>query len=149
MTSTVVFTMGAIILAVALVAPGVVALSVILRRESSPPTGTGEAPEPLALRVAELEIKVAELPSLWEHERARAERAADSARKARKSAEKKLAKIADDTDDEFEGDIRDFPPLDALRGDNGAVQHVLPGLGGATTPDLMARARAVGYPFVK
>jgi hypothetical protein len=54
----------------------------------------------LELRIAELEIQIKGLPSLWEEERLRAKRSQQAAEAARKSAEEKLEQVAGIIDEE-------------------------------------------------
>jgi len=92
MTSTVLVSIGAVTLALLILGAGAAALFVYLRREFKPAVADQG---PLELRVAQLELQVRELPSIWEDERKRAKRSADAARAARKSAEEKLEEVAE------------------------------------------------------
>jgi len=59
---------------------------------NSAPVQSGP-PEALQLRVAELELKIEGMPSLWEEERKRAKRAHQAAESARRLADEKLEEI--------------------------------------------------------
>jgi len=97
MISTIVVSAIAVVVSLGLLGGGAAALFVYLKRNLSDGKPAGQAPEAVmagyGMRLAELEITVKGLPSLWEEERKRADRAADSARKARASAEEKLAEV--------------------------------------------------------
>jgi len=72
----------------------------------------------LQLRVAELEVKVQALPSLWEEERKRAKRAQGAAESARRSAEEKL--------EEVEEIIAEHGHVPAGDGDGSEQRELLP-----------------------
>jgi len=83
--------------------------------------------EVIASRVAELEVIVRGLPSLWEEERERSKKHADRAAQAYRSAEQVLDTITggDAAEDESDG----IPELDEERG--GLMQPLLFDVGGA------------------
>lgn len=109
-----------------------------------------EPAETLQLRVAELEMRVAALPSLWDTERMQAEAALKQARSehAKARAARSAAERARGESDELDAD----EDVHGGDGGSGAAQGVLPmhrrveGSPGAE-PDHMDRARALGYPF--
>jgi len=93
MISTVVVTIGAVTLAILLLGASGAALLVYLRRELGSENSLGGLVEQYGIRISQLEVSVEGLPSLWEEERRRAKRDADSARKAREHAEAKLEEV--------------------------------------------------------
>lgn len=116
------------LVALVLVGQGVVVWGLSARR--SPPGGAPDTPwldelVQLRARVAELEIQVAGLPSLWEDERRRVELHADRARKA-----EARARALREESDEDEDAAEDVLQLDALGGDEGGLPPVRAGLGG-------------------
>lgn len=140
MATTIALVSGAVILTFAMFLVGVAALFTYLRGQQEPRNGNGVA---LETRVASLEVKIEGLPSLWEEERRRVERSADAARKARDAADRKLAAIAES---EEEGGV--VPAGDENGSEPSGLRDVQPGLGGATSSDLMDRARAIGWPWI-
>jgi len=140
MVTTVAVVAGVVILAFGVLIAGVGGLVAYLDRlhDSRKPDGA-----PLEIRVAALELKVEGLPALWEDERKRVERAADSARKARASAEKKLEEYEELTDE-----VGVLPDVDGERGPADGVLDVQPGLGGAPDADLQKRAAALRHLWI-
>ncbi len=116
---------------------GVVGLLLYLKPKEEPAKGPGEAVE---ARLTSLELTVKGFPSLWEEERKRAERAADSARKARDSAAKKLAEL-----DELEEETPQLQRVDEIGGRADGMQDVRGNLGTGDDSDLLERAKAVGW----
>jgi len=140
MTSTVLVSVAAITLALALLGAGMVVAFVYLRREFAVEKPHGSQLESLSARVAEIELQVKGLPSLWEDERKRAKRDADAARKARGVAEEKLAEV--------EALIEAGQELPLLNGEGGeapGMQQVRVRLGDAPAPDKEARLQAVAH----
>jgi len=90
MISTVVVSILAVTVALMVLAGSSAALFMYLRREIGAGNPTGEA---LETRVATLELQILNFPSLWEEERKRAGRSADSARKRDEAATEKLDSI--------------------------------------------------------
>ena len=99
----------------------------------------------MEVRIAKLEMEIKALPSLWEEERKRAERSADSARKARASAQAKLEQV----EEILEGDgDEEIPFGDAAGGEIRELQPVLPGLGGNATEGIHERAEALKHLWI-
>lgn len=87
---TILVSVGAVVAGLLILAAGAVGLYVYLRQQSPPPSGHQEG---LGERVAELEVLVRGLPSLWEEERQRAKKQADSAKQANREAARKLEEV--------------------------------------------------------
>lgn len=101
----------------------------------------------LAAEVAELQVAVKGLPSLWEEERERADRAYSRARAARSAAER--ATRGDDERDEDEGED-DYPhsgvqPLHVGVGNGGGVQPVPEVVAAPSLADLRRKATDLGF----
>jgi len=121
-------------------------LFVVLRRfervEEAPRSDKTPYLQEIAVRLADLEVTVKGLPSLWEEERERAKQHADRAQTAYRSAEKILAAV----DAEEEGEEGD-EDLSGFDDDGGPSEGVLPlrdgvGSGEPTSEDAL-RARAL------
>jgi len=116
---------GAVVLSLLILGSAATALFVYLRRVLAVEKPHGNDLESLSARVADIEIQVKGLPSLWEDERKRAKRDADAARKARSVAEEKLAEVEEllETHGEIPGgheevlDRQGVLPLSARLGD--------------------------------
>ena len=92
------------------------------------------------LRIAELELQIKGLPSLWEEERLRAKRSQQAAEAARKSAEEKLEQVAGLIE---EG--TDVLSLDERRSEEGRVPTVRQNMGVAPTPGIEDRLAEVAH----
>ena len=142
METSLVIGLSSVILVIAVSCSGVAGLSLYLYGIFAEKNAPGEAME---VRVAQLEMRVEGLPSLWEEERKRAERSADSARKARASAQAKL----DEVEEIIEGATDEDVSFNDVRGsEEGPMQPVLPGLGGSTTEDINAKAEALKHLWI-
>ena len=137
MTSTVVVSVASITLALLLLGAGVVGAFVFLRREAQPPSSHQEG---LGVRVAELEVVVRGLPSLWEEERQRAKKQSDSAKSANREAARKLEEV----EELIEAGLG-IPGGDAAGGDQLEMQPVHTRLGDPTAPDRRQRVEAVAH----
>jgi len=137
MTSTVVVSIGAIVLLLAVLGGGAVALFVYLQKVLVVRSDPGEA---LEVRMAGLELKVNALPSIWEDERNRAKRSADAARKARKDAEDQL----DEVKELIEANVA-VPGGDETFGPPGELLPMPTRLGDPTPPDRRERVAAVAH----
>jgi len=137
MTSTVVVSIGAIVLLLALFGGSAVALFAYLPKVLSPRNDVSESVE---VRIAELELKIAALPSIWEDERLRAKRSADSARKARKDAEDKL----DQVQELIEANVA-IPGVDETLGGEEQLRFMYPRLGDPPAADRRERVAAVAH----
>lgn len=125
---------------------GLVGYHVLRRKPAAPVKPPTDAK--LEARLAAVEVKVEALPSLWEEERSRAERAHAAARAARSSAQKKLDELealqdGDDEDAEVQWD-------DAGGGPGGGLPAVPEGMASDGDDDLRSRAAASGWsPLLK
>jgi len=137
MISTVVVSVGAVVLGLALLGAGTAALFVYVRREIMKDK-RDEAP--MELRLAALELTVQGLPSIWEDERARTQRAADAARAARKSAEDKLEEVQELIESQEE-----LPLLDEGGIEERGVPPMRARLGDPPAPNRRERAAAVAH----
>ncbi len=137
MLSTVVISVASITVALLLLGAGVVGAFVFLRREAQPPssheTGLGE-------RVAELEVLVRGLPSLWEEERQRAKKQADSAKAASRDAARKLEEVQEIIEANAE-----IPLGHAAGSDQFEMQPMPTRLGDPPQPDRAERVSAVAH----
>lgn len=144
MTSTVVVTIGAVTLALLILGAGAAALFVYLRQNLTPTKSAGSVMEELVfghgVRLAELEIAVEGLPSLWEAEKKLAKRDADSARKARTAAAEKLEEI-----EEIVAANGELPGGNEALGDQLEMQPMLTRLGDPTPTDRRERVAAVAH----
>lgn len=118
---------------------GAVAAGAIIERRQRPPV------VPLEARVASLEVKVEGLPSLWQEERERAQRALGAARAARRSFEGR-SQPGDEPDDVLasNGGPGDGSGVPALR----PGVALGPGPHQPAEPDHIRNARAIGWPFI-
>jgi len=94
----------------------------------------------LGVRVAELEVIVRGLPSLWEEERERAKKHSNSAKAANRDAERKLEEVAElvaSGVEAFGGDEAGSDPV--------GMQPVSTRLGDPTAPDRRQRVEAVAH----
>jgi len=137
MTSTVVVSVASITFALLLLLAGVVGAFVYLRSQARPPSGRQED---LGVRVAELEVIVRGLPSLWEEERQRAKKQADSAKSANREAARKLEEVEELIEAGLE-----VPSGNAPRGDQLEMQPMPTRLGDPTAPDRRERVDAVAH----
>jgi len=101
--------------------------------------------EVLAAKVAALETKVADLPSLFSDEVKRVTNQANRAAQALSDLDRRMAPSG-----ESDEELSDHPPeaegvfpIDGSVGGDPGVPSVLTRLGGLATPDMMARYRAV------
>lgn len=137
MTSTVVVSVAVITLALLLLGAGVVAAFSYLRQpnphQSDLQVGLGE-------RVAELEVIVRGLPSLWEEERERAKKHANAAKTANREAAKKLEEVEEliETGLEVQG-------ADAPGSNQREMFAVSPRLGDPPSADRNERVAAVAH----
>ncbi len=116
---------------------GVAVLLTYLRSNSTPASDHQAA---LGERVAEMEVLVRGLPSLWEEERNRAKKHADAAKQAQRDAQKKLDEVA-----EIIEAVEQVPGLDAPGGGEVEMQRVLPRLGGPAQPGQENRVAAIAH----
>ncbi len=137
MISTVVVSGVAVAILLALMLGGAAALFTYISRTNALTNAPGKAMES---RLASLEITVKGLPSLWEEERKRADRAADSARKARTAAEKILAEVG-----EVEDPGQGVPEFDGAGGEQLEMSYVRPGLASPIDPDFQNRVASVAH----
>jgi len=144
MTSTVVVTIGAVTLALLLLGVSGAALLVYLRREWGSEKRGGYVLEELVnghgIRISELEVLTAGMPSLWEDERKRAKRDADSARKARQFAEEKLEQV-----EELIAENTELPLGDGEGGGAREMHPVSTGLAPDHEPGIEDRVAAVAH----
>jgi len=140
MTSTVVVAISAVTLALMMLGASAAALLVYLRREFQSERPAGNLMEEHGVRIAQLEVMVEGFPSLWEEERKRAKRDADSARKSRSVAEEKLAEV-----EELIQAGSEFPGGDAAVVDQLEMQPLHPRLGDPPASDRRERLEAVAH----
>jgi len=116
---------------------GLAVLLTYLRGNSTPASdhqvGLGE-------RVAELEVLVRGLPSLWEEERQRAKKHADAAKTAQRDAARKLEQV-----EEIIEAAEQVPGLDEATGGEREMQRVLPRLAGSAQPGQEDRVAAIAH----
>lgn len=137
MTSTVVVSVASITFALLLLGAGVVGAFVFLRREAQPPSSHQEG---LGVRVAELEVIVRGLPSLWEEERARAKKQADAAKSANREAARKLEEV-----EELISSGAEISGGDAEGGPQLEMHPLSTRLGDPPAPDREQRVEAVAH----
>ena len=137
MTSTVVVSVASITFALLVLGAGVVGAFVFLRREAQPPSSHQEG---LGVRVAELEVIVRGLPSLWEEERQRAKKQADSAKQANRESARKLEEVEELIEAGLE-----VPGGNAQGSDQFEMQPMHPRLGDPPTADRKERVEAVAH----
>jgi len=137
MTSTVVLSVASITLALLVLGAGVVGAFSFLRREALPPSAHQEG---LGERVAELEVVVRGLPSLWEEERQRAKKQADSAKTANRDAARKLEEV----EELIEANLA-LPGVDEAGGDQLELRPMSTRLGDPPTSDRRQRVEAVAH----
>jgi len=128
---------GATFFALSVLGLGAFGILTYSRQTKAVEKAPGEAVE---ARLAALEVTVMGLPSLWEEERKRAFRYADSARKSEASAEEKLALVEEITDA-----ATDLREPDGDGGEEQWVPTVLPRLGNAPEPNREDRLAAVAH----
>lgn len=128
---------GAIVLLLGLFGGSAVALFAYLPKILTLRNDPGDA---LEIRVAELELKVLALPSLWEEERKRALRAQDAGRKSRKDAEDKLEEVQE----LIEANLA-VPGVDEALGDQHELHPVPTRLGDAPAADKRERVAAIAH----
>jgi len=137
MISTVVVSSVAVAVLLTLLLGGTAALFTYISRSLALTNAPGKAVE---ARLASLELTVKGLPSLWEEERKRAERAADSARKARTAAEKILAEVP-----ELEPADEGVLTLDGAGSDEPEMRYVRPGLAPPIDKGFPDRVAAIAH----
>lgn len=137
MTSTVVVAIGAVTLALLVLGSSAAALFVYLRGEARPPSSRQEG---LGVRVAELEVIVRGLPSLWEEERQRAKKQADSAKQANRESARKLEQVEELIEAGLE-----VPGGNEKGGDQFEMLPMQPRLGDPPSPDRKERLEAVAH----
>lgn len=125
------------VLSIALLVGGAAALYVYIRRNLAVERNPREA---LELRVAELELQIKALPSLWEEERKRAKRAQGAANAARRDVEEKLEQI-----EAFNAETGDLRPPDEAGFPEDGVLPVRTNMGTAPVEGLQDRAAAVAH----
>jgi len=140
MTSTVVVSVAVITLALLVLGAGVVAAFAYLRSQMPEKNVDGTVAEGFGARLAAVEIQVQGLPSLWEDERNRAKRDADSARKARKVAEDKLEEVEELIEAGLEPGGEN-----ATRSDQVEMQPMSTRLGDPPASDRRERVEAVAH----
>jgi len=137
MVWTIVAGVGAVILVLATSLAGVAALFTYLQRIKPPASAAGSA---LEARLAAVELTVMGLPSLWEDERRRSERARDASRKARDSADEKLEEVA-----ELIESGADLRSVDGEGSEQTQLQLMRGNLGPAPDASLHERAAALEH----
>lgn len=116
------------------------ALAVAVKYLKAGPVAPSSHQEGLGERVAELEVAVRGLPSLWEEERNRAKKHADSAKQANREAARKLEEVAQLVEAELA-----LPGGNAPGGDQLEMQPLSTRLGDPTSPDRAERVAAVAH----
>jgi len=137
MTSTVVVSIGAIVLLLCLLGGSAVALLTYASKFFAPRNDVNDSME---VRMAALELRMDSLPPLWKEERDRAKRSADAARKARTDAENKLEEVQE----LIEANLA-VPDVDEAHGDQREMFPVPTRLGDPTPSDRRARVQAVAH----
>jgi len=141
---TILVAVGAIVAGLLILAAAAGALFVYIRREIGSGKTAGSPMEEVVnghgMRIAQLEVTVKGLPSLWDEEVKRAKRSMDSARKARDSAEEKL-----DAVEELIAENMDVRENDGGGGREPSMQPVPSGLAPSHEADLEGRVAAVAH----
>jgi len=137
MISTIVVSAIAAVLSIGLLMGGAAVAFTYIRNNMPVQTGP---PEALQLRVAELELKIEGMPSLWEEERKRAKRAHQAAESARRSAEEKLGEV-----EELIAEHGGVPDEHEVGGEDQRLLPLRTNMGTPATPGIEDRVAAVAH----
>jgi len=134
------------------------AITIRVLRVERPSNEPGQHPDlvPIHARLAEVELAVKRLPSLWEHERSLAEAFKDEGTKQHRKAAAERRKFErgahEGSDDGEDGEDEEAARFLAEHGEGGGPQGVLPlhpDVAGDPEEDLRQRAAAAGVtPFL-